>query len=542
MKRAEKNLNHILERYLARYGAPPQDDVAGAQEKVWHRLKQDPAQTWPRRSSNSSARASQRFPLVAVAAAVVVLLLSAAMLRSILWTSTVYAVVDIADAPMVRVASGKALTIQVGDRLQASDVLRSTGGGVVLSLSGGSKIEMRAESELSLEPVTDGVRIRLNRGGVIVNASDHRPEQLYVQTPDVTASVVGTVSLVNAEETGSRVAVILGEAQVKAGEVLKTLMSGEQVSTSRVLETQRVTDGISWSRNLAPYLALLQQAAPANIAAPPPGDLEAFEVVSIRPAAPPRQQQAGGRGGPSNAPSVGETPFGQCAGQMTSRVDVTPGRFVATNVNVIALIGLAYGVGCPIREVLSGGPQWLRTERFDIQSTMPTGTPVYTRRQLREGHAPALQRMLQTMLADRFKLGLRQEKKETSGYHLVVVKEGMFKETEMGPDGRPVPRPDDTYRPVSTLAVRGASMAGYAGILQSLMARPVIDKTGLTGLYDLKIEIPEVAVVPEPGQPTVEITDFIPEKIQQQLGLKLEPVRTSIDIFTIERIEKPTEN
>jgi RNA polymerase sigma factor (sigma-70 family) len=70
----------------------------------------------------------------------------------------------------------------------------------------GSRVEIREMSELSLDHASDGLRIRLSKGSIIVNAAKQRNGHLYVQTKDMTVSVVGTVFVVNAEEAGSRVA------------------------------------------------------------------------------------------------------------------------------------------------------------------------------------------------------------------------------------------------------------------------------------------------------------------------------------------------
>ena len=106
---------------------------------------------------------------------------------------------------------------------------------------------------------------------------------------------------------------------------------------------------------------------------------------------------------------------------------VNPGRFVATNVTLYRLITLAYGKHCRLsqeQELISGGPEWRQSVAFDIQATLPEGSPVYTQQQLNNGEAPKLQAMLQKMLADRFGLALHRETKEIPVYNLVLVKMG----------------------------------------------------------------------------------------------------------------------
>src|SRR5204862_6089465 len=115
------------------------------------------------------------------------------------------------------------------------------------TLADGSLIEMRANSEMAIEAADDGVRIRLDAGSVIVTAAKQQKGHLYVQTKDVTVSVVGTVFLVNAEEAGSRVAVIQGEVRVQQGVILKKLLPGEQIETNPIMRSVPMIKEIQWS-------------------------------------------------------------------------------------------------------------------------------------------------------------------------------------------------------------------------------------------------------------------------------------------------------
>ena len=98
---------------------------------------------------------------------------------------------------------------------------------------------------------------------------------------------VGSVFLVNAEESGSRVAVIQGEVRVQQGSTLKKLLPGEQVETNPIMQSVPVIEEIRWSRDAIAHLALLQQSIVVPTVADPnraaaPGPLQ-FEVVSIKP-------------------------------------------------------------------------------------------------------------------------------------------------------------------------------------------------------------------------------------------------------------------
>src|SRR4029453_1225248 len=135
-----------------------------------------------------------------------------------------------------RVIGAEIQSLKVKDIIRMGEIIRSNGGsGGSLVLADGSRIEMRTKSELVLENAVDGVRIQLHNGGIIVNAAPQRKGHLYVQTRDLTVSVIGTVFLVNAEAEGSRVAVIEGEVHVVQGPVETKLRSGEQVASNPLM-------------------------------------------------------------------------------------------------------------------------------------------------------------------------------------------------------------------------------------------------------------------------------------------------------------------
>src|SRR5262249_39593477 len=177
-----------------------------------------------------------------------------------------------------RIDGEKSQALHAGEQLAFGQVIRSSvGTAAAVAFSDGSNIEMRPNSELALESAGDGVRIRLNRGSVIVAAAKQRTGHLYVQTKDLIVSVVGTVFLVNAEEAGSRVAVFQGEVTVQGGAGSRKLLPGEQVATNPLMKSHPVSEQISWSGSAAVHLALLQQSTSLT-----PPRLK-FDVAAIRP-------------------------------------------------------------------------------------------------------------------------------------------------------------------------------------------------------------------------------------------------------------------
>jgi bla regulator protein blaR1 len=218
--------------------------------------------------------------------------------------------------------------------------------------------------------------------------------------------------------------------------------------------------------------------------------------------------------------------------------DVQPGgRITVANFTVKRLIQQAYG----IKDFqISGGPGWMGADPFDISTKPEIATTNFDQIKL----------MLQSLLAERFQLVVRRDTKEVPVYTLVVDKNGpKFKEaTEADPN-----KPRVTIIRRGRLTAQGTDMRIFAGVLSGFLGRVVVDKTGLTGSYDVKLEW-----VPDENQVAMFQTMGVPEgfgapapdwhgpslfaALPEQLGLKLESQKGPVEIFTIERIERPSEN
>ena len=150
------------------------------------------------------------------------------------------------------------------DEIVSREIFDSDGRtGTTLILPDDSRVEMRDRTELSFERAPDGLRILLKKGSIFVNAAKQRTGHLYVQTNDITVSVVGTVFLVRAEPPGSRVAVIEGEVRVQEGATTERLSAGEQVATSSLLSARPMSK--SREPDLKSFLATTYDSA-ANLA------------------------------------------------------------------------------------------------------------------------------------------------------------------------------------------------------------------------------------------------------------------------------------
>jgi uncharacterized protein (TIGR03435 family) len=431
-------------------------------------------------------------------------------------------------------------------------------------------------SELSLQRAGDGVRILLNNGGVIVNARQ-TGENLYVETKDVTASVSGTVSLVKAEEQGSRVAAIGGEVRVQQGENEKTLRAGEQLTSNPKMESIPVKEEVAWSREAVAHTAMLLQQS--TVAAPVPRDI--FDVISIRKSVTAGRGGGGPRGGVGQQEAGPSDGGGPCAARMQK---LDPSRFAVTNAGIYFLIAFAYGFDdgvfpCGIAMkagFLSGGPNWIQSEHFDIEAGIPEGPSVLiTEPSLRRGTpvpitarkpGPRLRNMVKAMLEDRFKLKLRRDMKDmplsvltvaNGGPKLTVYKEGDWVGSYLGVAGYPglansIARP----KPYEGMLVGGisggrATTAQLAIQLSQMTGRPVQDRTNLPGFFTYEFFFAPADYgkntghdLNMPDDPRPKLTSpSLSKVLEDELGLKLtEQGRDKVEVYVVESIERPSEN
>src|SRR5262245_54242408 len=277
-----RNINELLKRYIPsaskgqmeRNSAQVLDRLRA--EKDWNAHRQGPI------VSLESARHSVKWRTRLLVPATVTLVLIAIMIVGS--RSEAIAVVENVNGALYRFNAGKEQSLRSGEPISADESLRAAGkAGSTVTLADQSRVEMRPKAELKLERTRDGVLVHLQKGDLIVTAAQQRNGQhLYVRTKDMTVSVVGTVFLVNAEEEGSRVAVIEGKVSVQHGTATETLSSGEQLRSNLQMPVVKVPDEVSWSENAAQHMALLQQSAAASPTASVSKLPLQFENASVR--------------------------------------------------------------------------------------------------------------------------------------------------------------------------------------------------------------------------------------------------------------------
>lgn len=208
-------------------------------------------------------------------------------------------------------------------------------------------------------------------------------------------------------------------------------------------------------------------------------------------------------------------------------------RFVEKDYTLKLLIAAAYNLN---PHVISGGPDWLDSEHYDIAALTPGD--VRPTRDEQMG-------MLRKLLTDRFQLSFHRERREFSIYVLEVAKGG----AKLRPTAKPEAIPyliNVVYPQSIKLPARNVTMGDFAAMLQrAVVDRPVVDKTGLSGRYDFDLEWAQ-----DESQFDGEISAASADAnapplftaIQQQLGLKLMATKGPVDALIVDRAERPSAN
>jgi uncharacterized protein (TIGR03435 family) len=239
------------------------------------------------------------------------------------------------------------------------------------------------------------------------------------------------------------------------------------------------------------------------------------------------------------------------------------GRLIATNATLRLLVANAYHLSTGQNRLASGAPNWMDSERFDLEASVG-GNPTAEQQRL----------WLQSLLADRFGLAAHYETRQLPVYALVLAEAG-----KTGPQLLPhtddskcldptIPRTTSLVSPDGVLLVPPSAICGgvYAfprkgtvmlvgeatmeGLAWTfpLVDRVTVDRTGLKGSFHLTL-----TYTPEPGQagfrpgsdasaPNSPAPPTLSRALQEQLGLKLEPQTGPVDVLVIDQAEEPLEN
>jgi uncharacterized protein (TIGR03435 family) len=215
---------------------------------------------------------------------------------------------------------------------------------------------------------------------------------------------------------------------------------------------------------------------------------------------------------------------------------VQSGRFQIINQPLTAILTFAYDVQA---KQLIGLPPWADTDKYDIDAK-PDGEGAPSSKQWK--------RMIQKLVAERFKMTFHAEKKELPVYVLSVAKMGpKLTKSEGDPNGLP----GLFFRgKLGDLIVRNANMGDFTGLMQeAVLDRPVLDQTGLTGRFDFSLlwtpDDSQFAGMGSKIPPPTDAANQPPNlytAIQEQIGLKLEATKAPADVMVIDHVDKPSDN
>jgi uncharacterized protein (TIGR03435 family) len=230
------------------------------------------------------------------------------------------------------------------------------------------------------------------------------------------------------------------------------------------------------------------------------------------------------------------------------RFGIPPGRFSQDNADLFSAVMMAFGVR-PY-QIAGPVPDLITRERFTINAQMPVGATVFDR--------PL---MVRALLIDRFKLRYHIDRGEADGYALTVA----GRDGRLGPalrrtavdcsarlaaQGRnePVaPRPDGAAEcgvrnGRGSIEFGGMPMAALMTMLSTQAGAPVVDNTGLSGNFDVKLQFALGSAGPPAPNAPPSVVDDAPSlftAVQEQLGLKLAPAKVPLDRLVIDHIERP---
>jgi bla regulator protein BlaR1 len=281
------------------------------------------------------------------------------------------------------------------------------------------------------------------------------------------------------------------------------------------------------TRFILAALAVLLLSATHASPQPLEGDTPAFEVATVRE---------------------------NTSGDARSRIEVVNARFSAINMTLRELVSIVYPTeGGRFRHAsqLVGGPGWFNSARFDIIARAEgfrgdTNRPGFTATDAERESVERVRLMMRRLLAERFKLRARTERRQMPIYELVMLKPG-----QLGPEMKRSPTdcmeewkkqgmPDARGLPCGSIqGARVGRMTGHAAEIGPLVrdlydwtGRPVMDRTGLTGRFDFTLNW-----APEGSTDTDAPSIFT--AVQEQLGLKLQPARGAVEVLVVDSVDRP---
>jgi len=212
-------------------------------------------------------------------------------------------------------------------------------------------------------------------------------------------------------------------------------------------------------------------------------------------------------------------------------IAITGRRFTGVNVSVRSLMAFAYTLHP--RQIVDA-PGWIDSERFDIIA------------EAAEGDGASMKLLAQGLLTDRFHLAFHRTRKELSVFELLPAKSGPKLADYPGdPNGKGT----FGFHALGSMEVRDGAMADFVGWMQRyIVDRPVVDHTGVAGRYTFNLtwKPDEFQFTPiARALPVDPANNELPDlytALEQQLGLRLRSTKAPVEVFAVDRLDKPTAN
>jgi uncharacterized protein (TIGR03435 family) len=297
--------------------------------------------------------------------------------------------------------------------------------------------------------------------------------------------------------TESRLVCVSGITGPNLKKRIVTIMKNQSVKRMGLARKAAVTLAALSAASLPVVIGMMDTVMVRAQSVVPPRTSPAFEVASIK-----QDLSASGR----------------------SSIRLTNGRITMQDVTLKKVILNAFGIPDD-REYALSGPDWLTTDHWDIEATFPANTPG---QQVRE--------MLQTLLADRFKMRLHRETRQLPMYWLVIAKNGPKIHAVEAGEGK-------TSGQAGNFVATKITMRHFADLLARQAGLPVVDSTKLEGVYDFTLNWSPAADLKVSSVAADEPGVSIFTALQEQLGLKLESGKGPVEVLAVDSIErKPTAN
>jgi uncharacterized protein (TIGR03435 family) len=240
-------------------------------------------------------------------------------------------------------------------------------------------------------------------------------------------------------------------------------------------------------------------------------------------------------------------PFKQSGDGVSMMTRYTPDGFTGEGLSLHFLIRMAYGLE---DNQVVGGEKWVDSDQYEVHAKMDEATIEAMKNATREQKTQILQKTMQALLADRFKLKTHRETRQLPVYELVLAKGGSkLQEAKEGDTYANGIKGPDGKSSAGTMRMGPGELTGQAlpikslvGLLSDRTGRHVIDKTGLTGKYDftLKWQEGDGPASDEPANGADAAGPSLFTALQEQLGLKLEAQKAPVEVLVVDHAEKPT--